>query len=371
MEIFIPKCKSKIGKIVEIYTKVINYNSSKAFLHFMPNDVIGYCVFTKIHRAKKYYIVHNDHTFWLGKNCSDIFIEFRNIGIYLSIYYRNIKIENIVKIPYYPINDNNKFRGFPIIKNENTIIGLTAAQLYKYLEDPKLRYFDAISLLLERNKNFIFYLVGWGNKDEEKVIRKYINNSKVKSRFIFLGRRNDFNEVIKNIDILFESYPLRGGLTLLYAIANKKAVVGIGNENTMSGVTEDFLSINGYKQPRNIEEFIKEAELLINNEKYRIENVNILGNNKYNKEDFDKALNKLLSSKPLDMEYFERKYNLNMNKILKEYLVLKDYEVTLYLNKYKLLYKNYYSIFKIFFTIKYYGINSFLVDIIRIIKRYI
>lgn len=331
VKIFIPEAKSKILKIKHIYDEIEKFNPSRAFLHFLPNDVIGYCVFSKIISIPKFYVVHNDHTFWLGKGCSDYFIEFRKFGYLLSIQRRNIPFKKILLLPYYPLNHSVPFEGLPFDKKDN-VIGISGAYtMYKYLMDPELKYFHAIKELLKQNPNFIFCLCGSGADD--KILGIFMDEE-IKNRFYYLGRRNDFYNLVGQCDILFESYPLKGGLTVLFAIEQKKAVVGIGNNKNASGCIQDWFDLEDYKEPLNIKDFIIQADRLIKDPKFREQNASIFSNNKFNRTCFDKGLESIIMQetiiKPL---YNGESLKLDDEYFLNEYICLPDAEVLLLRNR--------------------------------------
>ena len=343
IEFFTPKTTNYITEIKEISEKIIEFSPSLAFLHFLPHDVIGFCSFALLNNIKRYYIVHNDHTFWLGKNCSDHFIEFRNHGYKIAIERRNIPKEKISVIPYFPIINKLSFQGFPF-NSDNKIIGLSAAQLYKYFMDPDLQYFNIIKRLLIENDNFIFCLVGYANNQKyPKLISNYIKKNNLENKFFFLGKRNDFYDLVGKIDILFESYPLKGGLTLLYATEQKKAVVGIGNLKDHSGLTEDFLNISGYHQPQTLDEFYNESTRLIRDVNYRMKNAECLSQNEFNKLTFSHKLTELLTS--TKAIHYSSAYTLKLDEdlVFNQYKNLRTSKYTILQFKYKKLY-GYYGI---------------------------
>jgi hypothetical protein len=197
--------------------------------------------------------------------------------------------------------------------------------------DPELKYFHAVKELILKNENFIFFLTGWG---DSKIVKKFIDDNNLHNRFIFLGKRKDFYELIGNIDILFESYPFKGGLTVLYGVENHKAITGIGNNRNASGCLEDFFDLNDYSQPLNIQDFINEADELIKSEAARKENAAKFMNCKYNKADFESGLNLILEGgMPNKDKIYNENLKLDDNYYLDEYLSLPCTEFDFYLRK--------------------------------------
>ena len=318
IELFIPDVSKDINKIEVIDSIVRQFGATNSFLHFVPNDVVGFTVFSDLTFLKKYYIVHNDHTFWFGKNCSDFFLEFRNFGCRVSVQRRLIDYKKIYSLPYYPIIQKTEFHGFPFDPKQK-IIGFSGANLYKYYLDPELKFFYAIKELLLRNNDFVFCLAGFG---DSTIVEKFIKVNELQDRFFFLGRRNDFYSLVGNIDILFESYPLKGGLTVLYAVENQKAITGIANNKTASGCIEDFFGLNNYEQAQNFNDFIKEADLLIKDKEFRSENARMFAISRYKKSLFDNSLSAILSGSFESIECDQSNLLLDDNDYLNEYISL-------------------------------------------------
>lgn len=316
IKLFIPHGKSRLSKIEQIIIAISDFEPTNAFLHLLPNDAVGIASFSPFTNFTKYFIVHNDHTFWLGKHCADYFIEFRNFGVSLSFERRQISKEKILKIPYYPIINGNKFQGFPFDRN-GKVVGISGANLEKYYADNNLNYFKIIKELLDENPNFVFCLCGWGNS---KPITDFIKINGLHGRFFYMGKRSDFYELIGNCDILFESFPVKGGLTVLMATEQKIPAIGISTYNNPSGALEDLLEIENYKQPKNFEEFKIETNKLIKDKKFRQELGIMLFNNHFNKKEFEESVNGLLNNCKITRKLNVLPLYLNDDAYLKEYL---------------------------------------------------
>lgn len=318
VSVFIPKSTHYILKIKDIHNEISKYTFEKIFVQSYPNDVIPICILPLIQNVEKYNIVINDHTFNLGVRIYDYYIEFRHFGISLSYFKRNISIQNILHIPYYPINSKVKFQGFPF-DSKDKIIGISGANLNKYYFDPELKFFEIIKELLYENANFIFCLCGWG---ESNKIIQFIKKNKLENRFFYLGKRNDFYELVGHSNILFESYPLKGGLTFLYGIEQKIPVIGISTKYNASQGLEDWIEVQNYKQPTNLRDFKSECTKLIKDIEYRKEFVLKYENNKYNMNVFESSINNLLKDeiellKPYRIESINYNYDVYLNEYFK------------------------------------------------------
>ena len=318
VQLFIPKAKMPLEKIRQIREQIGAFNPEKAFLHFLPNDVTGFCSFANVQQIERFYIVHNDHTFWLGKKCSDFFIEFRSFGISVALKKRKIDKNRIFYLPFYPIKSQTPFQGFPFERSDK-IVAVSGATIYKYLLDKDLRYFHVIKELLNENYNLVFCLCGSGNGD---VINNFIIENKLKDRFYYLGQRSDFSELVRNCDILFESYPLKGGITPLFAIEANVPVLGIANFNNPSGTLEDYLGIPNYKQPTTLIQFKKEAKFLIKSAENRKKLAVLQHNNFFKENFFNEGLRPILKEMKQKKELPILDINLDMEYYLDEYLSL-------------------------------------------------
>ena len=318
VHLFIPSAKKPLEKIRQIREQISAFNPEKAFLHFLPNDVTGFCSFASMQQIERFYIVHNDHTFWLGKKCSDFFIEFRGFGIAVATEKRKISKDKIFYLPFYPIKSQIPFQGFPFDRSHK-IIAVSGANLYKYLLDKELRYFHIIKELLYENENLIFCLCGKGYGN---IINNFITENKLQERFYYLGQRSDFSQLVSNCDILFESYPSKGGLTPLFAIETGIPVLGIANFDNASGSLEDFLGIPDYKQPCTFKEFKEQATLLINSAEKRKSLEAVQQNNFFKKRYFTKGLTSIIKKMNNKKELPILALTINMEYYLNEYLNL-------------------------------------------------
>jgi hypothetical protein len=276
---------ARIRKIQQLHQAIIDFNPACSFLHFLPNDIVGYAAFSKLIGRPRYYIVHNDHTFWIGKGCSDYFLEFRQLGVRTAVDCRGISPEKIVNLPYYPIHSGVPFQGLPFDPTHK-VVGLSGALLSKYFRDPELRYFQSIKNLLVAHEHFVFCLCGAGSVSQVEWINRFIRINGLGERFFYLGKRPDFYELVGQVDILFESYPQRGGLVVLFATNQGKAITGIGSTQTSQGTTQQYLDVDVYRQPLSFSEFEDEATRLIVDKDYRNSVAKMLARTKYNKKDF-------------------------------------------------------------------------------------
>jgi len=262
--------------------------------HFLPWDILGFCICNDLKSSKRYFINLTDHAYWLGKKCADYFLEFRNFGFYLSHFQRHIPIDKLIFQPYYPLQNNATFLGFPKEVTSDKIILFSVSDFYKIFGKDG-HFFKMVRRILSENDNAIFLLAGNG---DFKPIKSFIKKNKLQNRFILLGFRNDINEVIKRIDIYINTYPLIGGLMSQYAAVNHKPIIGYTDENLYSfNDTEDLLQTKnkGTLVRNTIDDFHINLNELIEDKNVRSNNIFISSNCVITPEKFNNLLSKNLS----------------------------------------------------------------------------
>ena len=220
VELYIPRGGTYQLKMKNIIQKIVDFGPQYSFIHMVPYDVLAFSIFSNVKSSIRYYIVHNDHTYWLGKLCADYFLEFRNFGICMSVNRRGIAPSKIRRLPYYPIDDQNEYQGLPF-DTAGKVVGLLAANPYKFMMD---REKTILTILLEKlNKHSDFVVVIAGRRS--KKLNQFIRENELQERFYYIGHRADFRALMENIDIYINSYPLIGGLTTQFAAASGKPIV--------------------------------------------------------------------------------------------------------------------------------------------------
>lgn len=94
------------------------------FFYSLPYDVAGILFMDLLKETRERFFINlTDHAFWLGKFCSDYYIDFRTYGTSISNNQRHIPQEKIRLLPYYPfINQSVKYTGLPFdLKNRKLI----------------------------------------------------------------------------------------------------------------------------------------------------------------------------------------------------------------------------------------------------------
>ncbi len=275
-----------------------------AFLQFKPWDIFGMCIWTAFENIERYFINLTDDAFWLGKCCSDYFFEFRRFGASLSVNSRNIPIEKLLFQPYYPIQANTSFKGFPISKDSKTLV-FAGANFYKIYGCDGI-FLELINTILKKYKNVALLYAGDGN---QKLFEKFIRDNKLANQVYILGPRKDINSVIKNIDIFINTFPVAGGLMSQLAAVNKKPIISYSNEELYAfNDIEDFLQTetSGLLIKTSKDGFLSYFDLLINDYLERKRNVEATCNSIISPVKFNKLLlENITSKKHIENNFFK------------------------------------------------------------------
>jgi len=332
----VPYRESKARQVQLMLEQIVNYCPSKVFVHNIPYDILPVCVGQALKGTgvSTYFLNISDHAFFLGKNAFDYFIDFRIYGHQLNAVLRNIDPSRLLVIPtppYLPEQTKAKFDGFPV-NTQGKVVGFSGGMTYKII-DRSNTFLNLIKQILDDNPNFIFL---FANVFGDTLLKKFIKKNKLEGRFVLIGNRRDINEVYKNIDIYFNTYPFSGGLMMQYAIGNNKPIVSL-NDPELVYVRMDKLFDKPWHDKFIIndkEKYVRTARELINSAEYRqnyakefAEGIDITGQFETR---FAALLDDRFKQETIDMRTFEintdavAAFHINMdNLFFKEYKYLK------------------------------------------------
>jgi len=264
---------SRVSRIADIYRKIVEFKSSKIFLHINTLSV-GIPAFSCLPKEiVRYYINLGDHAFWLGTKAIDYSFEFRSFGANVSIQKRGLKKNQLLLLPYYPIIDKKDFKGFPKQCNNRVVI-FSGGDFYKTV-DKENTYWNLVNEILKTNpKAIIIYANKALNSAGKNLLDSFIRTNNLEDRFIPIGFRQDINEVMKNCDIYLGTCPMSGGLMSQHAAINAKPILQFYPHDLFSfEETESMICYNEKIKISftNKEELLREAKKLIENKDYRIE----------------------------------------------------------------------------------------------------
>lgn len=183
------------------------------FLYTTPNDVAGIAAFQNLpSNLKRYQVNLTDHAYWLGTNAFDICIEFRDFGAYISQALRRIPKEKLKMLPYYPtVNREATFRGFPFKKKPGQKVMFSGGSIYK-TQDKTGTFYQIVAELLTANDNLLFWYAG-----NKKIAEFAALEKNFPGRVFFTAERDDLYQVLEQVDVYLNTYPISGALMLQYA----------------------------------------------------------------------------------------------------------------------------------------------------------
>jgi hypothetical protein len=305
------KFTNQVKQLNEI---IKEFRPGHMFFYAMPDDVVATPILYAYEgMVIRYQINLTDHAFWLGAQCLDKCIEFRDYGASISKEYRNVHESKLVVVPFYPILHREKeFKGYPFNIKEGQKVVFSGGSLYKTL-GAENQYYQMVDHLLECNKEVIFWYAGSGDDSHmRKIIAKY------PERAYLTNERSDLFQVLEHCCFYLSTYPMIGGLMYQYAAMAGCVPLTLKNEIMVSDgflLNQESINIEFY----NVEDLYDEADRLINDEVYRYNRSILMKKSVISPESFESEISKLISGeKKLD---FKVSYNhIDTDKMRKWYL---------------------------------------------------
>jgi hypothetical protein len=326
--IYFVKSKGNFQKCNEIIDEILCFKPSKILYHSAPWDTVGFVImaYLEAYEIERYLINLTDHAFWLGRNCSDYFLEFRSYGVNISINHRRIKSDRLLILPYYPVqNSDLDFQGFPFDAKEKKII-VSGGSLYKIYGDTI--FFDIVKWILEKYKDSLFFYLGNG---DTKPLYEFIKRNNFRDQFFYSKERKDINEIIKRCYFYLGTYPILGGLMSQFAAANQKIPVAYTAEKyKMNNIDELFINNDaGGFTFYTLDVLYDEIDKLMTNKKYYSNKTDALKNKVISKTEFAKQLKFIFEHKKSCFVY--KKYDIDIDSFSNLYIDQENY----YLHNYE------------------------------------
>lgn len=274
---------------------------AKAFFYTTPYDVSAVMAFNQLAgQVERYQINLTDHAFWLGINAFDYCLEFRDYGANISLTHRLIAMNKILKQPYYPdINKNMKFQGFPFEKNQDDFVVFSGGFLYKTIDDD-LIYYKLVEYLLLRYPHLKFWYAGYGSNEEFKPLRELM--TQYPSRVFYTAERKDLFQVLENVDMYLNTYPIAGGLLTQYsALAGKPPFTLSNGEDSCAELLFDGADLG--VETSDIDELMSYIDVYINSKSSNVEYREKMQNSVISEEAFADNLQNILVNRKSEYGY--------------------------------------------------------------------
>lgn len=208
-----------ISTAKSIQESIVEFGAPKLIVQSPCFGALGSSIFYSLMGIEIYRIVPGDQHFYIGVDCMDHFLEYRDFGINVAVHRRKIPINKIHYLPYYPIVESNiPFQGFPESVKGKLLIGAAAREEKFHGSN---WFFDKSKYILEKYDNVVILFIGGKS---EKVL-DFVEKNSLQNRFFVLGYRRDFVECMKHIDVFFDSYPWGSALTSMTAAYFSKPII--------------------------------------------------------------------------------------------------------------------------------------------------
>lgn len=265
-------------------------NIKKAILYTTEWDVYGPLAFINApEECQRFHINLGDHCFWIGTSAFDYNIEFRDYGKEVSEHYRGIDASKLLKQPYYPLyNEDEKFEGFPFEKRDDMVVLFSGGAQYK-IRDKNNTFCRIIRHCLNSHKNLVFWYAGNQPSEELDALKVEYDH-----RVFVTRERKDLYQIMQNIDIYLNTYPIGGGLMVQYSAAALKPTVALIRDNHMAGIlnTKHEHLCFFHKE----ETLIEELDKLISSKDYRDKRGSMMKDAVISEEDFTDNLSSIIEN---------------------------------------------------------------------------
>lgn len=302
-----------LEKAPELYRIIIEFAPSQMLLHLYPDSLTIPVLYSLPSSIKTYLINLADQTFWLGAGVIDYCIEFRSFGATVSRERRGIRPEQQLMLPFYPVVDNNLFQGFPKeCTEEGKVIIFAGSDIYKVLDEKRM-FWHLVKRLLDTYSQVVFLFATKSDNMGMDFLRHFIKDNHYEGRFIYTKFRPDIDQVLAHTDIYMGTCPASGSLMSQLAARNAKPILQYYYPGTPDDETEQAICINESFQIsfQDEEAFMHEADRLINDVNYRNAQGKRLQKAMIQPEQFNKALERLLSTNespfPVETKYVDYK----------------------------------------------------------------
>lgn len=253
---------TKIAKILQLHEYICSTQAKQFLLYTYPDDTVATTLLYAFDNSlNRYRINLTDHAFWLGTECTDRCIEFRDYGASISAEYRNIPQKKITMLPFYPsIDYEQSFLGFPFPLEAGQKVIFSGGSLYKTLGEDN-QYYKIVDYILSNFKDTVFWYAGSG--DDSEILKCC---ARYPGRVFLTSERPDLYQVLKNCYFFLNTYPVSGGLMYQYSACAGRIPVTLRFDDDNDGmlINQKELRVD-FDTP---EELYQEIRQLLEDENY-------------------------------------------------------------------------------------------------------
>ena len=284
---------------IEIANKIAeeigHYSPAHLFLHVAPWDVAALMSCYAISGVVKYNINLTDHAYWMGASLIDYNIEFRPYGKTVSLEKRGLKSEQLLELPFYPVDPiGHPFQGLPPMP-DNAVKILTGGAMYKMLGKHDI-FFSMMEQLLSIAPYVYILVAGFS---PNKFFSEKISKIKGHDRILVIGSRDDIDSVFQECDIFLSTYPTSGGLMCQYAAKYGKPMLAYRDVDDVENAVEEMVNHFGgeFRSFVQMNDFVEYAKRLISDEQFRAVEGDSLAKNAMTSDKFFHSFAMMMSTR--------------------------------------------------------------------------
>lgn len=252
----------------QVAQEIADWHASKAFIHIGPYDILPVMLFSQyagvLHR---YFINLTDHAWWLGRNCIDTNLEFRQFGLALSTQVRGIDKAKEALLPYYPVSQLNKESIDNLLPEglEGKFVIVTGGTFYKYL-DADCTLLKLVLQVFQENSNVVLLMVGTSKAGIQ--YKQRAEKAGVGDRIFVMDSTPYLLSVFKHAHLYLCSYPMTGGLMAQIAAKQGLPVVAFSAKGMDYNDLTDICYSNQFVTHSSKSTFCEQIHQLANNQEY-------------------------------------------------------------------------------------------------------
>ena len=261
--VILPEPNHIIPSANRVAQEIADWHTSKAFIHIGPYDILPIMLFSQYAGVlDRYFINLTDHAWWLGRNCIDTNLEFRQFGLALSTHVRGIDKAKEVLLPYYPVSQlsNETIDNLLPEGLESKFVIVTGGSFYKYL-DADFTLFHIIQRILKENENAVLLMVGTGKAGE--LYKRKAEEKGIKDRIYLMDTTPYLLSVFKHAHLYMNSYPLGGSLMAQIAAKQGLPVVAYSKKGMEFNDSSDICYSDTFEMRTDKNDFCNFVHTLI------------------------------------------------------------------------------------------------------------
>lgn len=252
----------------QVAQEIANWHASKAFIQIEPYDVMPIMLFSQysgtLHR---YFINLTDHAWWLGKNCIDTNLEFRQFGLALSTQVRGIEPLKEALIPYYPVSQLSSETVNNLLPEglDGKFVIVTGGAFYKYL-DADFTLLHLMLRVFKENPNVVLLMVGTTKAGIQ--YKQRAEKAGYEDRIFLMDNTPYLLSVFEHAQLYLCSYPMTGGLMAQIAAKQGLPVVAYSTKGMDYNDLTDICYSDQFVIHNNANDFCEQIYRLVSDATY-------------------------------------------------------------------------------------------------------